>query len=141
MENGKFLQKVFWFLFEKLRNLKILNKNIVKEKSFDFAIRIVKLYKYLMEEKKEFVLSKQILRCGTSIGANINEAQQGQSKKDFLMKMNISLKECTETKYWIELLRATDYINQEQKDSIINDCIELEKLLTSIVKTTSNQMD
>ena len=141
MENGKFLQKVFWFLFEKLRNLKILNKNIVKEKSFDFAIRIVKLYKYLMDEKKEFVLSKQILRSGTSIGANINEAQQGQSKKDFLMKMNISLKECTETKYWIELLRATDYINQEQKDSIINDCIELEKLLTSIVKTTSNQMD
>ena len=118
-----------------------MNKNIVKEKSFDFAIRIVKLYKYLMEEKKEFVLSKQILRCGTSIGANINEAQQGQSKKDFLMKMNISLKECTEAKYWIELLSATDYINQEQKDSIIKDCIELEKLLTSIVKTTSNQMD
>ena len=141
MENGKFLQKVFWFLFEKLRKIEILNKNIVKEKSFDFAIRIVKLYKYLMEEKKEFVLSKQVLRSGTSIGANINEAQQAQSKKDFLMKMNISLKECAETKYWIELLSATDYINQEQKDSIIKDCIELEKLLTSIVKTTSNQMD
>lgn len=118
-----------------------MNKNIVKEKSFDFAIRIVKLYKYLMEEKKEFVLSKQILRSGTSVGANINEAQQAQSKKDFLMKMNIALKECTETKYWIELLSATDYINQEQKDSIIKDCIELEKLLTSIVKTTSTQMD
>ena len=141
MENGKFLQKVFWFLFEKLRNIEILNKNIVKEKSFDFAIRIVKLYKYLMEEKKEFVLSKQVLRSGTSIGANINEAQQAQSKKDFLMKMNIALKECTETRYWIDLLSATDYINQEQKISIINDCIELEKLLTSIVKTTSNQMD
>ena len=141
MENGKFLQKVFWFLFENLRNIEILNKNIVKEKSFDFAIRIVKLYKYLMEEKKEFVLSKQILRSGTSVGANINEAQQAQSKKDFLMKMNIALKECTETKYWIELLSATDYINQEQKDSIIKDCIELEKLLTSIVKTTSTQMD
>ena len=118
-----------------------MNKNIVKEKSFDFAIRIVKLYKYLMEEKKEFVLSKQILRSGTSVGANINEAQQAQSKKDFLMKMNIALKECTETKYWIELLSATDYINQEQKDSIIKDCVELEKLLTSIVKTTSTQMD
>ena len=141
MENGKFLQKVFWFLFEKLRNIEILNKNIVKEKSFDFAIRIVKLYKYLMEEKKEFVLSKQVLRSGTSIGANINEAQQAQSKKDFLMKMNIALKECTETRYWIDLLSATDYINQEQKDSIIKDCIELEKILTSIVKTTSNQMD
>ena len=141
MENGKFLQKVFRFLFENLRNIEILNKNIVKEKSFDFAIRIVKLYKYLMDEKKEFVLSKQVLRSGTSIGANINEAQQAQRKKDFLMKMNISLKECTETKYWIELLGATDYINQEQKDSIIKDCIELEKILTSIVKTTNNQMD
>ena len=116
-------------------------KNIVKEKSFDFAIRIVKLYKYLMEEKKEFVLSKQVLRSGTSIGANINEAQQAQSKKDFLMKMNIALKECTETKYWIDLLSATDYINQELNDSIIYDCIELEKLLTSIVKTTSDSLE
>ena len=93
-----------------------------------------------MDEKKEFVLSKQILRSGTSIGANINEAQQGQSKKDFLMKMNISLKECTETKYWIELLGATEYINLEQKDSIMNDCIEIEKMLTSIVKTTSDSL-
>jgi len=117
-----------------------LKKTTVKEKSFDFAIRIVKLYKYLMEEKKEFVLSKQILRSGTSIGANINEAQQGQSKKDFLMKMNISLKECTETKYWIELLSATDFINLEQKNSIMNDCIEIEKMLTSIVKTTSESL-
>ena len=118
-----------------------MSRSIVEEKSFDFAIRIVKLYKYLMDEKKEFVLSKQILRSGTSIGANINEAQQGQSKKDFLMKMNIALKECTETKYWIELLSATDYINQEQKESIIKDCIEMEKMLTSIVKTTSNSLD
>ena len=117
-----------------------MKKTTVKEKSFDFAIRIVKLYKYLMEEKKEFVLSKQILRSGTSIGANINEAQQGQSKKDFLMKMNISLKECTETKYWIELLSATDFINLEQKNSIMNDCIEIEKMLTSIVKTTSESL-
>ena len=115
--------------------------NKIEIKSFDFAVRIVKLYQYLCEEKKEFVLSKQILRSGTSIGANINEAQQGQSKKDFLMKMNIALKECTETKYWIELLSATDYINQEQKESIIKDCIEMEKMLTSIVKTTSNSLD
>jgi len=108
--------------------------------SFNFAIRIVKLYKYLTEEKKEFVLSKQILKSGTSIGANINEAQQGQSKKDFLTKMNISLKECTETKYWIELLSATDYMTNEQKDSILSDCIEIEKMLTSIVKTTSDSL-
>ena len=111
-----------------------MKKGTVKEKSFNFAIKIVKLYKYLTEEKKEFVLSKQILKSGTSIGANINEAQQGQSKKDFLTKMNISLKECTETKYWIELLSATDYMTNEQKDSILSDCIEIEKMLTSIVK-------
>ena len=117
-----------------------LNKSTVKDKSFNFAIRIVRLYQYLIETKKEFVLSKQILKSGTSIGANINEAQQGQSKKDFLMKMNISLKECTETKYWIELLFATEYINQEQKESIIKDCIEVEKMLTSLVKTTNNSL-
>ena len=117
-----------------------LNKNAVVDKSFNFAIRIVNLYKYLQEEKKEFVLSKQVLKSGTSIGANINEAQQGQSKKDFLTKMNISLKECTETKYWIELLSATDYITNEQKESVIKDCIELEKLLTSIVKTTNDNL-
>lgn len=85
-------------------------------------------------------MSKQILKSGTSIGANINEAQQGQSKKDFLTKMNISLKECTETKYWIELLSATDYMTNEQKDSILSDCIEIEKMLTSIVKTTSDSL-
>ncbi len=117
-----------------------MKKGTVKEKSFNFAIKIVKLYKYLTEEKKEFVLSKQILKSGTSIGANINEAQQGQSKKDFLTKMNISLKECTETKYWIELLSATDYMTNEQKDSILSDCIEIEKMLTSIVKTTSDSL-
>ena len=117
-----------------------MNKGTVKEKSFQFAIRIVNLYKYLQEEKKEFVLSKQVLKSGTSIGANINEAQQGQSKKDFLTKMNISLKECTETKYWIELLSATDYMTNEQKGSILSDCIEIEKMLTSIVKTTSDSL-
>lgn len=114
-----------------------LRNNPIKEKSFQFAIRIVKLYKYLYNEQKEYVLAKQILRCGTSIGANVNEAQQGQSKKDFLMKMNIALKECSETKYWIELLYETEYINEKMKQSIYEDCMELEKLLTSIVKTTS----
>lgn len=94
-----------------------------------------------MEEINEFVLSKQMLRCGTGIGANISEAQQAQSKKDFLMKMNISLKECTETKSWIELLSSTDYISVEQKDSIIIDCTELEKLLASIVKAISKQVE
>lgn len=113
-----------------------MKDNVVKNKSFNFAIRIVKLYKYLTENKNEFVLSKQILRSGTSIGANINEALQGQSKKDFLMKMNISLKECSETKYWLELLHATEYIDDKMLQSIYDECIELEKILTSIVKTT-----
>ena len=117
-----------------------MKKRTVKEKSFNFAIKIVNLYKYLIDEKKEYVLSKQILKSGTSIGANISEAQQGQSKKDFLTKMNISLKECTETKYWIELLSATEYINQGQKESVMKDCIEIEKMLTSIVKTTSDSL-
>ena len=118
-----------------------LKENPIKEKSFQFAVRIVKLYKYLSVEQKEFVLAKQILRCGTSIGANVNEAQQGQSKKDFLMKMNIALKECSETKYWIELLYETEYINNKIKQSIYEDCMELEKLLTSIVKTTSESIN
>ena len=117
-----------------------LKENVIKTKSFDFAVSIIKLYKFLSEKKKEFVLSKQIFRSGTSIGANVNEAQQGQSKKDFLMKMNISLKECSETKYWIELLYVTEYINTEQKDNILNKCIELEKMLTAIVKTTSESL-
>ena len=118
-----------------------LKKNPIKDKSFQFAVRIVKLYKYLSNEQKEFVLAKQILRCGTSIGANVNEAQQGQSKKDFLMKMNIALKECSETKYWIDLLYETEYINIKMKQSIYEDCVELEKLLTTIVKTTSESIN
>ena len=114
--------------------------NIIKEKSFKFAVKIVNLYKYLMEEKKEFVLSKQILRSGTSIGANVNEALQGQSKKDFLSKMNISLKECVETLYWIELLYETKYFDEETKQSIYTDCYELKKVLSSIVKTTKERI-
>ncbi len=116
-----------------------MRENRVVERSFTFAIRIVRLYKYICDEKKEFVLSKQLLRSGTSIGANIAEAQQGQSKKDFLMKMNISLKECSETKYWIRLLTATDYLNEAESASILADCVELEKLLTSIVKTSAKE--
>lgn len=117
------------------------NKSIVESKSFSFAIRIVNLYKYLTDDKKEYVLSKQILKSGTSIGANISEALQGQSRKDFLMKMNIALKECSETKYWLRLLSATNYIDDNQANSIMKDCTELEKMLTSIVKTTSTTIE
>ena len=115
-----------------------MKDNVIEDKSFAFAVKIVKLYKYLCEEKREFVLSKQVLRSGTSVGANVSEALQGQSKRDFLMKMNIALKEISETKYWLRLLRATDYIS-DQEQQVYSDCVELERILTSIVKTTSEK--
>ena len=109
--------------------------NVIADKSFKFAVRIVNLYKYLNAQKKEFVLSKQLLRCGTSIGANVAEAQNAQSTADFLSKLNTALKEATETKYWIRLLRETEYLSEEQFQSVLQDCVELEKLLVSIVKS------
>ncbi|MCR5242260.1 MAG: four helix bundle protein [Prevotella sp.] len=112
------------------------DKNIVEEKSFDFAVRVVKLYKYLTTVKQEFVMSKQLLRSGTSIGANISEAQQAQSQMDFLSKMSISLKESYESDYWIRLLYHTDYLNEEEYESIISDCRTITKLLVSIIKST-----
>jgi four helix bundle protein len=117
-----------------------MGKSVGYEKAFKFAVRIVKLYRFLCEDKKEYVLSKQILRSGTSIGANIKEALQAQSKKDYLSKMNIALKEASETEYWIELLAATDYLDKSMYDSILLDCIELIKILVSTVKTTKNQI-
>lgn len=110
--------------------------NVVFDKSKKFAIRIVRLYKYLCDEKKEFVLSKQLLRSGTSIGANISEANCSISKKEFLSKMYIAFKECSESRYWLDLLHETDYLTQSEYDSIVNDCTELQKLLSSITKTT-----
>ena len=108
---------------------------VLEEKSEKFAIRIINMYKYLVNEKKESVMSKQVLRSGTSIGANIAEAQYAQSKADFITKMHISLKEASETRYWLKLLYSTSYINNSQT-SIIDDCDELIKLLTSTCKTT-----
>jgi len=115
-----------------------LKDNIILDKSFTFAVRVVKLYKYLCDDKKEYVLSKQLLRCGTSIGANINEAQAGQSKADFISKMSISSKEARESKYWIDLLVRTDYLNMNDQHtkSLVNDIEEIIKLLTSIVKSS-----
>lgn len=113
--------------------------NIIVDKSKAFAIRIIRLYKYLCTEKKEFVLSKQLLRSGTSIGANVKEAIRGQSKDDFAHKMNISLKEASETEYWLELLFETDYITEEQFNSIIADCTELIRILTSIIKSSRGE--
>lgn len=110
--------------------------NVVENKSFNFAIRIVNLYKYLTDEKKEYILSKQLLRSGTSIGANVAEAEQAQSKPDFVSKMNIALKEAAETKYWIKLLQATNHLKNEEGSSILADCVELEKILVSIIKSS-----
>ena len=110
--------------------------NIIEDKSFRFAIRIVNLYKYLCRTKKEFLLSKQLLRAGTSIGANVAESQQAQSRADFISKLSIALKETSETKYWLRLLKATDYLTDEESRSIYADCIELEKLLVTILKST-----
>jgi len=114
--------------------------NILQEKSFAFAVRIVNLYKYLCDEKKEFVLSKQILRSGTSIGANIEEAIGGQSDKDFLSKISISYKEARETIYWLNLLLATDYILPEQAEGILRDADEICKILAKIKITTYNKI-
>jgi len=124
-----------------MENGELKRDNVIVDKSFAFAVRVVKLYKYLCDEKKEFILSKQLLRSGTSIGANVNEAQDGQSTNDFIAKLSISLKEARESKYWIELLIATDFLNSKDKhtQSMINEIEELIKLLTSIIKTTKEK--
>ena len=112
-----------------------MKNNIVQDKSYAFALRIIKLYKYLYKENNEYVLSKQILRSGTSIGANIEEAIGGQSEKDFLSKLSIAYKETRETHYWLRLLHDSDYIETKAFDSIISECNELLKLIGSIQKT------
>ncbi|MDA3789219.1 MAG: four helix bundle protein [Desulfobacula sp.] len=113
-----------------------MGKNVVKEKSFAFALRLVKLCRYLNEDKREYVLGKQLLRSGTAIGALVREAEQAESKADFIHKMAIALKEANETDYWIELLFQSGTINQKEYDSIQPEIVELCKLLTSIIKTS-----
>jgi len=115
-------------------------KSVVVDKSFDFSVRIVKLYKFLSTEKNEYVLSKQLLRCGTSIGANVSEAQRGQSMADFTTKMCIALKEANETEYWIRLLYKTDYLEKNQFESLYKDIEELVNILTSICKTSQEKL-
>ena len=114
-----------------------MSYNVIVEKSFDFAVRIVNLRKYLTREHKEFVLSKQLLRSGTSIGANVSEAQRGQSKADFTAKMSIALKEASETEYWIKLLYRTEYLTKEQYVSLNADVQELIGLLMAICRTAN----
>ncbi len=113
-------------------------ENPLKDKSYNFALRIIKLYKHLIDEKKEYILSKQVLRSGTSIGANIAEGNQAQSKADFIHKLSISHKESFETEYWLRLLRDSEYLSEKQTSSLIDDCKELQKLLTTSIKTAKN---
>ena len=112
-------------------------ENVIETKSFDFAVRTVNLYKHLTDNKKEFVLSKQLLRSGTSIGANVTEAQKGQSKADFHAKMQIALKEASETSYWLRLLHRTDYLSETEFKSLMADINELLRLLTAICKAVN----
>lgn len=112
--------------------------DFIRAKCLDFAVEIVNMYKHLCEDKKEFVLSKQLLRSGTSIGANLVEAQNGISHRDFVAKIYISLKECAETKYWLELLFRTNYITKSEYDIIIANCNELNKIFNSMTKTARN---
>lgn len=115
------------------------NDNIIQQKSFAFAIRIVNLYKYLTNEKKEFVISKQLLRSGTSIGANVEESIGGQSEKDFLSKLSIAYKEARESMYWLKLLQATDYLNKEQAESLLADVEEICKIIGKIQLTIKSR--
>jgi four helix bundle protein len=118
-----------------------MKENILKTKSFAFAVRIVKLYKFLKKEHNEFIISQQIIRSGTAIGALIREAEHGESLKDFVHKLNISLKEANEAKYWLDLLFASDFITKRMYDSINKDCEELLKLLIASVKTTKKRLN
>lgn len=118
-----------------------MKRNVVKEKSFSFSIRIVKLYQFLVSDKKEYVLSKQLLRSGTSVGAMIRESEHAETKKDFIHKMAIAQKEINETIYWLELLKETEYLNREHFLNINTDAVEIIKLITSIIKSTKNNIN
>lgn len=113
-----------------------MSENVIQKKSFEFAIQIVETYNYLVTEKREFVLSKQLLRAGTSIGANVSEAVRGQSTKDFIHKFQISRKEANETLYWLNLLEATHFIHSENAGNLAKKCDELIRILTAIIKTS-----
>jgi four helix bundle protein len=115
-------------------------ENILKDKSYAFAIRVVKLSQWLVSDKKEFVLSKQLLRSGTAVGALIREAEFAQSKPDFINKLSVALKEANETEFWISLLRDTDYIDVKMFDSMNTNCKELISLLVASIKTTKNNI-
>ena len=113
--------------------------NVIAEKSEEFAVRVINLSKYLIGEKKEYIISKQIFRSGTSIGANVSESRNAQSKDDFISKLNIALKEADETAYWLRILKRTEFISQDQFSSLNEDVQELISILVSIIKTTKDK--
>ena len=117
-----------------------MKESVLREKSYRFALRIVKLYRFIADEKKEFVLSKQILRSGTSIGANVEEGNQAQSKSDFIHKLSIAQKEAAETHYWLRILRDSELLTAKQAESLIADCEEIQKLLTASIKTAKQNL-
>lgn len=114
----------------------MMKENIIRDKSFAFAVRIVSLYKHLVDGKKEYVISKQLLRSGTSVGASVRESEHAESKSDFVHKMAIAQKEINETLYWLELLTTTGYLTNEEFTSINTDAVEIIKIITTIIKTT-----
>lgn len=117
-----------------------MRENIIKLKSFAFAVRVVKLYKFITTDRKEFVLSKQLLRSGTAVGALVREAEHAETKKDFIHKMAIAQKEINETIYWLELLKETEYLKKDQFESINQDAVEIIKLITSIIKSAKQSL-
>jgi len=121
--------------------LRSKDDNVVVQKSYAFSLRCVRLYKYLCSRDGNYIIGKQLLRSGTSIGANVREALRAQTRPDFITKLNVALKEASETEYWIELLRDSDYISSSQAESMLADCVELLKILTSIVKKSKENSD
>ena len=117
----------------------VMKQNILIDKSIDFCARIVKLHRYLLKTKREAVLSKQILRSGTSIGANINEAQYGNSKADFVAKLHIALKETAETEYWLHILQKSDYLDDNMSVSLLSDCLEIKRILIASINTAKEK--
>lgn len=117
-----------------------MKENILGDKSYSFALRIIKLYKYMAHEHREYILSKQVLRSGTSIGANIEESVHAQSKMDFIHKLSIAQKEACETNYWIRLLRDSEYLTTILSESLLKDCDEIQRLLAASIKTTKSNL-
>ena len=137
MKNGLLKELVCYIMIASGREK--MKENLLKTKSLAFSVRIVGLYRYLTEQKKEYIISKQILRSGTSIGANIYEANYGQSKVDFAAKLQIALKEAAETEYWLLLLTQTNYLEESMGKSLNEDCLDLKRLLISSVRTARDQ--